>query len=65
MKPNEILAALILKEHRPVEIAKKCGVGRSQISNVLYGRSKSPVIREEIARIIGKPVAEIWPEAAA
>lgn len=65
MKPNEILAALMLKEHRPVDIARKYKVTRGMISNVIYGRCKSQKIREEIAAIISKPVEEIWPDMAA
>jgi len=65
VKPNEILAALLLKNHRPVEIARKLKIGRSAISNVIYGRSKSRKVQEEIAGIIGKTVEEIWPVMAA
>ncbi|MCM0757376.1 helix-turn-helix domain-containing protein [Sporomusa sphaeroides DSM 2875] len=65
MKPNEILAALILNNYSQVKIAQKCGVNRSQVCNVIHGRSRSLTVREEIARTIGKPVEEIWPELVA
>lgn len=65
MKHNEILAALMLKEHRLTEIARKFNVSRTMISSVIRGRSKSRRIQEEIATIIGKTVEEIWPEMAA
>ena len=65
MKPNEIRAALLLKDIRPVEIARKLNVGRSAVCNVITGYGKSRRIQEEIANMIGKTVEEIWPKWAA
>ena len=65
MKPNEILAALMLANCRPVEIARKLNVSRPMISNIIHGRGKSRIVQEAIAEIIGKPVDEIWPDMAA
>lgn len=65
MKANEIRAALLLKEVRPVEIANKLAVSRAAVSSVISGTLKSKRIQEEIAGIIGKKVEEIWPALAA
>ncbi|HEX3045821.1 MAG TPA: helix-turn-helix transcriptional regulator [Bacillota bacterium] len=51
---------MILKGITQVSIAKKLGVAPSMISMVIYGKEKSPRVRKEIARILGKPVREIW-----
>lgn len=65
MKPNEIMAALMLNNKRPSEIARKLNVTRGIVSNVIHNRTYSRRIREEIAREIGKPVEEIWPHGVA
>lgn len=65
MKPNEIRAALLLRDIRPIEIARKLKVGRSAVCNVITGYGKSRRIQEAIAEMIGKTVEEIWPEKAA
>lgn len=65
MKPNEILAALMLKGVKQREIAQKLKVTHVAINHVIYGRGKSRRVQEEIARIIGRDVNEIWPQWAA
>ena len=65
MRPNEILAALMLKERRSAEIARKFNVSKTMINRVIYGHSTSRRIQEEIADILEKPVSEIWPGRAA
>jgi predicted transcriptional regulator len=65
MKPNEIRAALLIKDVRPAGIANKLGVSRAAVSVVISGKQKSARIQKEIAGIIGKKIEEIWPGLAA
>ena len=63
MTPTEIKAALVLKGVKMNEIARKCNVKPTTISQVIAGRSKSIRIQFTIARIIERDFHEIWPEA--
>ena len=65
MKPNEIRAHLLMKNVRSSDVAKKIGVSDAAVSMVIGGTAVSARISAEIARIIGKPVSEIWPGRAA
>ena len=65
MKPNEIRGHLLLKNVKSGDIAKKIGVSDAAVSMVIGGTAVSARISAEIARVIGKPVSEIWPERAA
>ena len=65
MKPNEIRGHLLLKNVKSGDIAKKIGVSDAAVSMVIGGTAVSARISAEIARIIGKPVSEIWPGRAA
>ena len=47
------------------DVAKKIGVSDAAVSMVIGGTAVSARISAEIARIIGKPVSEIWPGRAA
>ena len=61
--PVEIKAALILKGIKMVEVAEKCNVKPTTVSQVIAGRSKSARIQITIAKIIEKEVGEIWPKS--
>ena len=61
--PMEIKAALILKGIKMVEVAEKCNVKPTTVSQVIAGRSKSARIQITIAKIIEKEVCEIWPKS--
>ena len=61
--PVEIKAALILKGIKMVEVAEKCNVKPTTVSQVIAGRSKSARIQITIAKIIEKDVCEIWPKS--
>ncbi len=63
MTPVEIKAALILKGIKMVEVAEKCNVKPTTVSQVIAGRSKSARIQITIAKIIEKDVCEIWPKS--
>ena len=65
MKPNEIRGHLLLKNVRSSDVARKIGVSDAAVSQVISGTAVSARISAEIARIIGKPVSEIWPGRAA
>ena len=65
MKPHEIKGHMMLKNVRPGDVAKKLGVSDAAVSQVISGTCVSARISAEIARAIGKPVSEIWPNRAA
>lgn len=62
MEPNEIKAHLILKQITLSSIAKKLGVTRGAVSQVIHNIHSNPRIRKAIADALEKPVNEIWPE---
>ena len=62
MKPNEILAALMLKGIRLVDIARRLNVSRGTVSNIIHRRTQSRRIQAAIAEAIGKNVDEVWPQ---
>lgn len=62
MTPQEIRAHLILKDITQSSIAKELAVPASLVSMVIYGTEKTPRVRVAIAKAIGKPVQEIWPD---
>lgn len=61
MTAEEILSVFMLKGVTQAELARKFGVSHVMIHQVIHGRSKSRRIQEEIARILGKEMEEIWP----
>lgn len=64
MKPNEIRAAFWLAERSIKSLADEIGVKTPAIHQVINGQRSTPRIRAAIAeKIVGKPVAEIWPDA--
>ena len=65
MTPNQIRAAMILKNVRPADIARRLNVTRGAVSNVISGLIVSQRIREAVAEAIGKEVDAIWPLSAA
>lgn len=60
MKPNEIRAALALKEIKIVDIARRISVARPSVSQVVSGNKRTPHIRQAIAETIGRPVDEVF-----
>ena len=63
MTPSEIKAALVLKGVKMNEIAHKCNVRPTTVSQVIAGRTKSIRIQFEIARTIERDFHEIWPRS--
>lgn len=54
MKPHEIKAALVLKQIKQSDIAKRLGVTRQTVNAVIAGRNKSKRVRRAIAKAIGR-----------
>jgi lambda repressor-like predicted transcriptional regulator len=61
MHPADIQAALRKAGVSQQDIADKFEVSKSTVSQVIHGLSKSRRIAEEIASVIGKDLADIWP----
>lgn len=62
MHPAEITAALRVRGSSQTKVAIEQSVDRSMISHIVYGRARTPRLRKAIARKIGKPISEIWPD---
>lgn len=68
MHPDEIRIAL-LRAHvtnpavTQVEIARRCGVSRAAVNQVISGKTVSKKIMREIADAIGIDPSRIWPSA--
>ena len=65
MKPHEIRGYMLLQNFNSADVARKLGVSRAAVHQVINGEAVSARISAEIARIIGKPVSKIWPGRAA
>lgn len=65
MTAEEILAAFRIKRVTQMEIARKFGVSHVMVHQVIYGRSTSRRIQEEIARILEMNVEDVWPSCVA
>lgn len=61
MHPELIKAALRIGGVTPAALADDLGVSRMTVSNVIHGRGVSMRIAQRISKVIGKPLAEIWP----
>lgn len=64
MKPNEIKAALMLKNIRQTDIARRLKLRQSTVNDVIAGRGKSARVQNEVAKLLEKPVEEIFPHSA-
>lgn len=61
MHPEDIKAAMRKNGVKPADLARHLGVSQMSVSNTLHGTTKSRRIANAIARIVGRPVGEIWP----
>ena len=59
--PIEIKIALIRANVLQSKIARKMGVSKVIVTNVIKGRRTSMRVRKAIAKAIGKRVEELWP----
>lgn len=64
MKPNEIKAALILKNIKHKDVARALAVSEASVSLVVSGISRSHRIQSYIAQLLNRPMDEIWPKVA-
>lgn len=62
MDPLERRIELIRAGVRPTDIARKAGVTSSSVYRVLDNLSTSDRLQRLIAKAIGKPVREVFPE---
>ncbi|MGB3222510.1 MAG: helix-turn-helix transcriptional regulator [Desulforhopalus sp.] len=60
MTPGEIRKAISDAGYNQVEIADDCEVSKSFVSQVIRGNATSHRVREYIAKIIKRPVDEVW-----
>ena len=61
MHPEQIKAAMRMKGITPAALADELGVANSTISQVISGRIESARIKQRISKIVGLPVATLWP----
>lgn len=62
MTGKEIKIALIEAEVTQTEIARRRNVSVAMVNRVIWQGDVSDHVRREIARAIGKNVAEVWPD---
>jgi lambda repressor-like predicted transcriptional regulator len=62
MTHKEIRKRLIDLEVSQAEIARRNRVTRASVNHVIMGRIVSRRLRRAIARTLGVPVKEIWPQ---
>ena len=62
MKPLEIKHAIENAGLTQKELAKKENVTPTAVNRVIWRNDTSSRIRKAIARVINRPVEEIWPE---
>lgn len=63
MHPELIKAEVRMRGTTPAAIADELGVSRSLVTHVINGTGKSARIAEHLAKLLGKPVSTLWPEA--
>ncbi len=59
--PTKIKIELLKNGITGAEIARRAGVTRVAIYHVIEDRSKSRRLRKAIAKALGLPVEELWP----
>jgi putative transcriptional regulator len=62
MHPELIKAHLRIGGTTPAALATELGVSPMTVSQVIHGNGSSRRIAERIAQVLGKSVAEIWPQ---
>jgi lambda repressor-like predicted transcriptional regulator len=63
MHPELIKAEMRMRGVTPAALADELGISRMGVGNVVNGHQKSRRVMEAVAKLIGKPVNEIWPDA--
>lgn len=62
MHPEQIKAAIRMKDTTPARLADEMGLCASTFSMVIAGRGKSARVMNRIAEVTGIPVSTMWPE---
>ena len=62
MNSKDIRRRLAENRLKVGDLARILGVSTPLVSRVIHGQRQSPKVREAIARVIGCPVRDIWPE---
>jgi lambda repressor-like predicted transcriptional regulator len=62
MHPELIKAEMRMRGVTPAALADELGISRVSVSSVVSGQQKSRRVMEAVAKLIGKPVNQIWPE---
>lgn len=61
MNPHDIKAELAKRGWSMTRVAEEVGVSRPMVSHVIYGRFRSRKVATQIASIVDRPVADLWP----
>lgn len=61
MHPEQIKAAIRMRDTTPAAIADELGVSKSMVSHVIRGGARSARIANHISSLIGIPVDRLWP----
>lgn len=61
MHPAQIKAAIQMSGSTIAAIAEVLEVERSAVGHVIHGRTRSARIEEAIAKVVRRPMHEIWP----
>jgi lambda repressor-like predicted transcriptional regulator len=61
MHPEDIKAAIRKAGSSQIAIARKLGVSDVAVNHVIYGRSTSRRIADEISRVTKIPLSKLWP----
>ena len=62
MKPLDIRIELMRAGVRQIDIAHKAKVSTASVAGVISGKTTSDRLQRLIAKAIGKPAAEVFPE---
>lgn len=65
MKPADRKAELVRRGVTLADIARALEVSGPHVSQVLYGKRRSPRVEQAIAEAIGKPVSRVFEASAA
>ena len=65
MTPVEIKVELLRKGKTLAEIASGLDLTPGHVSQVVWGKRRSPVVEEAVAKAIGRPVQKVFPDVAA
>lgn len=61
MHREQIKAAIRMIGVTPAMIAEELNISQSAVTSIIAGRSTSARVQNYIAKLIDKPVNEIWP----